>query len=102
MVQLRPCGEVALELYPVEALHLLLGVSLNEGVEFAICHAIENPAICADINRRVQKIDFRGRIACGGDRISFDLTLGRSGLGEGLGAEESGYEKSNCYVFRHA
>src|SRR5206468_9218330 len=89
MVQLWPCGEVALELYPVEALHLPLGVSLREGVEFAICHAIEDPAICADIHWRVQKLNSCGGIACGDDRIFFDLALGTSGLSDCLGEASS-------------
>ena len=45
VVQLRPGGEIALELHPVEALHFLLSIRLYEGVEFAVGKAIEYPVI---------------------------------------------------------
>jgi hypothetical protein len=87
MVQLRPGGEVAFELNPVELLHVLLGVSVDEGVKLAICHAIEDPAVASDVHGRVEKLDSGGGIACGGDGISVDPALGRSGAAESLGSE---------------
>ena len=67
--------QVAFKLHPVEPLHILLWIGIDEGMQFAICHVIEHPAISAHVLRRVRQMDSYPRIALRGDNVAFDFAL---------------------------
>jgi len=50
-------GQVAFKLYPVEPLNAFLRICIDEGMQFAIRHAVEHPAVRANVLRGVRHTD---------------------------------------------
>src|SRR5262249_43596047 len=74
--EFRLRGEIALELNPVEALHVFVGVGFDEGVEFAICDVVKDKAVGADILCGYWQMDLNIGIVTGGYGRARDFTVG--------------------------
>lgn len=96
--QLWSCRQVAFKLYPVEPLNAFLRICIDEGMQFAIRHAVEHPAVRANVLRGVRHTDSYRGIAFRSDHVAFHLAL-RTGC---LGWEESTKENDGYALFEQA
>jgi len=87
--------QVAFKLHPVEPLNILPGIGIDEGMQFAICHVIEHPAISAHVLRRVRQMDPYPGIALRGNNVAFDFAL----RPRCLCWEEDTEENDDCDLF---